>query len=135
MMLGTLSPNPTGIMAVDPLMAACGADPCGFMDALFPSAACSTWQTCAAVANQTPAPVPSGCVVGGLDAFGNTIVSCGGYDAVETPYPVVTSAPCAGMTPEQCAAVTQAPPSGVGIPQWALLGGIVFLAVMIVGRR
>jgi hypothetical protein len=108
------------------------------MGTLFSSAECDTWQTCAAVANQGPVGIltsQDNCVVGGLDANGNTIVSCGGQDAEESPYPVITSAPCFGMTPEQCAAVTQTPPSSVGIPQWLLLGGVVFAFALIAGRR
>lgn len=121
------------LRGVGDVATACGPNPCGFMDSLFPSAACNTWQTCAAVANQSPAAVAGPCVVGALDANGNTIVSCGGQDASESPYPVVTNAPCAGMTPEECAAVTQTP--APGFPQWALLGGVVFLVVMFAGRR
>ncbi len=123
--------------SIGDVASSCGPNPCGFLDSLFPSSACSTWQTCAGVANQSTAPVSSGCVVGGLDANGNTIVSCGGQDPTESPYPVGTSAACYGMTPEECAAVTtaQTAPGGVGIPQWALLGAVVFGIALIAGRK
>lgn len=125
------------LTGVGDVMSTCGANPCGFLDSLWASPECKTWQTCAAVANQqtTVPSINNQCVVGGLDANGNTIASCGGQDATESPYPVVTSAACSGMTPEQCAAITQQIAPTVGLPQWALLGGVVLLVVMIAGRR
>lgn len=121
--------------SIGDVASSCGPSPCTWQESLFPGAACQVWNACAAA--QTPgAPVVGApCVVGGLDANGNTIVSCGqtGFDPTESPYPVVTSAPCAGMTPEQCAAVSG--PSAVGVPQWALLAGVVFALAMIAGRR
>jgi hypothetical protein len=54
------------------------------------------------------------CIAGGLDENGNTIVSCGAPD-VSAPNPAVMS-------------------SSVGFPQWALLGGIALLALMIARR-
>lgn len=70
------------MLGVGDVASNCGPNPCGFMDTFFPSTECGTWQTCAAVENAgagVPALVASGaCVEGGVDANGNTIVSCGG---------------------------------------------------------
>lgn len=125
------------LQGVGDLNTACGPNPCGLWDSLFPSAACNTWQVCAGVANQSQPPASQGCIVGGVDAYGDTIVSCGMQDPTESPYPVVTSAACTGMTPEQCAAITTVIPGlgSVGIPQWALLGGVVFVIAMLASRR
>lgn len=105
------------MLGMGDVSSSCGANPCGFFDSIFPSASCKTWQTCAAVVNQAPVAVSTDCVVGGLDANGNTIASCGGQDATETPYPVAMSQPT------------------IGVPQWLLLGGVVFGLMMIAGRR
>lgn len=117
---------------------ACGPNPCGFLDSLFPSAACAAWQTCAAVQN---APVATGgpCIVGGLDANGNTIVSCGGAP------PCLTGAGPLQPGQDYCPGVLEAAaaagfsdttdPNAVGIPQWALLGGVVFVIAMLASRR
>src|ERR1700676_4454249 len=71
------------MLGVGDVASNCGPNPCGFMDTFFASTQCGTWQSCAAVENAgaggVPALVASGaCVEGGVDATGNTIVSCGG---------------------------------------------------------
>lgn len=110
----------------------CGANPCGFTDFFVQSADCSTWQQCAAAYN-TPAlqpPVDTPCVAGGLDANGNTIVSCGAPACLTGPGPLQPGQSyCAGVLGQGAAN-----PPTVGAPQWLLLGLVVFGLAMVASR-
>lgn len=117
----------------------CGPNPCGFTDALWPSSECESWQVCAAVQNNAGAPAEAGCVVGGTNAYGDTIVSCGG-----APPCLMGSGPlapgqqyCAGVIDaEQLLSQQYFASQGAGpsSPPWAMLG-LVALGLILVGTR
>ncbi len=125
----------------------CGPSPCGFLDLLWSGDDCNIWQQCAAAYNaqspaqpgQPPSPVP--CVVGGLDEYGNTIVSCG-----DTGQPGQTNLPCLrGAGPLQPGQeFCYVPPGDTGggagtpaaahapVPAWVLpaIGGLALLMLL-----
>lgn len=118
----------------------CGPNPCGIWDYISPSPECDTWQMCAAQQN-AGVPQSTGCVVGGLDDNGDTIVNC-----PSAPSCLMGSGPlqsgqayCSGVldaaqyASAQYLASQQAPAS-VGFPQWAVLG-LVVVGLVLVTRR
>lgn len=136
------------MLGVGSVASNCGPNPCGFMDVFSPSAECDTWQSCAAVENSGAgsggSPVSSGCVDGGLDANGNTIVSCGGG----TPDCLMGSGPlqagqvyCAGvLDAAQMASAQYFEQQAAGAP--SLMSGSVIAiglgllaVVLLAGRR
>lgn len=119
----------------------CGPNPCGMLEGSFgglfaTSPECETWRACSAVQS----PMTAGpCIVGGLDENGNTIVSCGGAPPCLTgPGPLQAGQTyCPGVLEGEQAASQQyfASLNPIGIPQWALLGGAVFLIAMVAMKR
>jgi hypothetical protein len=122
------------IGSIGDVASACGPSPCGFMDNIFPTAACDTWKACAA--NQ--APVLTGpCVVGGLDANGNTIVSCGGVPCLMGTGPLQPGQEyCAGVldAAQLASAQALAAQPTANNPPWLLLG-FVALGLVLMGTR
>jgi len=119
--------------SIGDVASSCGPNPCGVFN--FLGSECATWQTCAAAANQTSAPLGGGpCVVGGLDENGNTIVSCGGAPPCLTgPGPLQPGQDyCPGVLGQGSA--DQNANNPVGVPQWLLLAGVVFGLALIAGR-
>jgi hypothetical protein len=128
----------------------CGVSPCGLMDFFSPSADCVTWRDCAAFIDTPASPA---CVPGGLDANGNTIVSCGGTspNTVDWSNPSAAVAPGAVMPSgdtyagpvttvaqiqSDIAAGTPVPKqSSVGTMPYVVLGVVVLGLMLIGGRR
>jgi hypothetical protein len=142
-----------GAVGIGDLNLTCGANPCGFLDFFSPSSDCGTWQQCAAAYNAGAPTAEPPCIPGGIDANGNTIVSCGGTSTV--PSVVDWSNPSAivkagdtlptGDTyagPTTTVAQVQADlhvgnvvPTQVGTTPYLILGVVVFALMMIGGRR
>lgn len=124
------------MLGIGDVASSCGPSPCTWQEALYPGAACQVWNACAAAQAPTVTipPVSVPCIVGGLDENGNTIVSCGSVPCLTGPGPLQPGQEyCSGVLGQGSA--TDQTASSVGIPQWALLGGIVFLVAMIAIKR